>query len=393
MRKRVLIIDPADFVGGAELFNVDLVCEIQKNTNYTVEVLTGDNQQYRQLLPKKTKIHHFEFPRLKLLAFKSLGSLKEVSEQLREFIMKGNYDLIQTNSVRAHIITSLAISGLPIQLVWYLHDYTFPHILLMGLKNYPGHIVCCSHGVKESVLSALTYSQNECKTKISVIPSGVNLEVMRQITQETPIKSKEDGITRFAIVGRIDPWKGQDVFLKAAAIILKKFRSVHFSIIGQAIENDEKTESFYAELQRLTRGYGIESHVTFTGFQKDLFPYLAGMDCVVHCSTDREPLGRTVIEAMALEKAVIASNFGGPKEIISHLTDGILIPPGDPAILADVMQKMIQDTSLRTRLSQNAPKKIEQHFTTAGMTAQLTQVWESTLRLNQNASNLTANML
>lgn len=375
MPQKVLIIDPADFVGGAELFTIDLIKNL-KSKDFEVEALTGGNERYEALLPDDIKVHHFDFPKLKLFALKSLSNLKEVTEELQFFIEEGEYDIVHTNSVRAHIIASLACKDIPARLCWFLHDFTFPQILMTGLANYADHIMCCSHSIQEALLSAASYNSATFDTKTSVIPNGVDLQSMQKIAAKAESENENED-TKFAIIGRIDRWKGQDVFIKAASIILKRFRSVQFYVIGQPVENDEKTESFYDEIQRLTKYLGIEDRVTFTGFKEDLFPFIASMDCIVHASTQKEPFGRTIIEAMALNKAVIASNFGGPKEIITHLEDGILIPPANPAILADVMQKMIQDSMLRKRLSENAAKKVEKHFTIEHMVEKVTDVWQS----------------
>jgi glycosyltransferase involved in cell wall biosynthesis len=90
--------------------------------------------------------------------------------------------------------------------------------------------------------------------------------------------------------------------------------------------------------------------VEFVGFTEDVLAILGAVDCLVHASTVPEPFGQVVVEGMAAGLPVIASNEGGPAEVITDGVDGLLCPPGDPSALAALLLRVAADPDLRSRL-------------------------------------------
>jgi len=78
----------------------------------------------------------------------------------------------------------------------------------------------------------------------------------------------------------------------------------------------------------------IENRVGFVPFQDNPADVYRALDIVVHASTKPEPFGRTIVEAMACGKPVIAAQTGGAAELFTHDHDAVGVPPGDPAALA-----------------------------------------------------------
>src|SRR5262249_57484052 len=84
----------------------------------------------------------------------------------------------------------------------------------------------------------------------------------------------------------------------------------------------------------------------FSRYRADVQRVMAALDVVIHASTDPEPFGRVLLEGMAMGKAVIATDLGGPREIIEHGVSGFLVPPGDAVALAAAVETLIADPSV-----------------------------------------------
>ena len=153
---------------------------------------------------------------------------------------------------------------------------------------------------------------------------------------------------RVGIVGRLSPWKGQDVFLEAFAEAFAGEPDVEAWVIGNAMFGEDE----YADsLQGLASSLGIADRVVFRGFRADVWAEMAELDLLVHCSVIPEPFGQVVVEGLAAGIPVIAAAAGGPAEVITDMVDGVLTPPGDHHALATAMRRLHDDPALRSRLT------------------------------------------
>jgi glycosyltransferase involved in cell wall biosynthesis len=164
------------------------------------------------------------------------------------------------------------------------------------------------------------------------------------------------------MVGCILPWKGHRVFIEAAGRIIQRegLRNCAFWIVGGAAPG---TEEFLASLNERSRELGLQ--IRFLGHQDNVYKWLSHADVVVHASVEPEPFGRVIIEAMALGKPVIATQIGGPLEIVVNGRNGILVPPNEPDTLADAVARVLSDDEMRTRLQQGGIETVENTFSTA----------------------------
>jgi glycosyltransferase involved in cell wall biosynthesis len=106
---------------------------------------------------------------------------------------------------------------------------------------------------------------------------------------------------------------------------------------------------------------GLEALVHFAGFQDDPAPYLSACDVVLVPSL-KEGLGFAALEAMALERPVVASNTGGLPEAVADGETGLLVPPGDASALADAVLALIADPTRRAALGRAGRARVEAHF-------------------------------
>ncbi len=164
--------------------------------------------------------------------------------------------------------------------------------------------------------------------------------------------------TVIGTVGRLEPGKGQQYFLSAAAQVKKRLNNLRFIIIGGETVGQH---GFLAELKRLCRRLGLENDVIFTGFVENVHELLNVLDVVV-LATKKETFGLSLIEAMAVGVAPIGTNAGGVPEIIEHNRNGLLVPPLDAETLAEAMFKLAGDRGKRRRMAQAARKTVEEKF-------------------------------
>jgi glycosyltransferase involved in cell wall biosynthesis len=169
-----------------------------------------------------------------------------------------------------------------------------------------------------------------------------------------------DGEVVIGSFGRLQRWKGQDVFIAAARSVARERPQARFVVVGGATFG---FEADYAEgLKAAAAVPELEGKVTFTGFRTDVPRLMAACDVVCHTSRVPEPFGLVIVEAMALGRAVIATAGGGPSEIISSPQEGVLIAPDDPRALAATMRELIDDPDRRARLGDRGRERVRTQF-------------------------------
>lgn len=193
-----------------------------------------------------------------------------------------------------------------------------------------------------------------------------------------PAARRSDGVLRVGHLGMFTPWKGQDVFLRAALKVAEKARDVEFHLLGDVI--DKAAAPYAARLKATAQASPYADRICFRGFQVDVRKALSELDVLVHSSLDPEPLGTVVLEGMASGLAIVASNRGGPLEMIRDGVDGLLIPPGDTAAMAWVIEDLIRNPTRIRALGRAARRRFEEVFTAERMVEQLALLYEGLLR-------------
>lgn len=150
------------------------------------------------------------------------------------------------------------------------------------------------------------------------------------------------------IVGRLQPWKGQETFLRAAAQVIRSHPMTRFVLVGGAILGWEG--DYPEQLQVLTRSLGLDPFVKFIDHQSDVAPWYAALDVVVNASVG-EPFGTVILEAMSAGSAVVVTASGGNTEIVRHEVDGLVVPVSDSTSLASAICRLLADSNLREKLA------------------------------------------
>lgn len=179
------------------------------------------------------------------------------------------------------------------------------------------------------------------------------------------------------IVGRLDPHKGHDQFLAAAARVVLRHQGVHFVIAGAAAFTDAqpRLRGYEAALRLQVTGLGLSGSVHFLGHVEDVAGLLAELDLVAVPSIAPEAAPRTIAEAMASGCPVVASRIGGIPEMIRHGEDGLLAPPGDVDQLSAAMLTLLADREPADRLAQRARSRATAEWSMARFAAGIDAVY------------------
>jgi glycosyltransferase involved in cell wall biosynthesis len=162
--------------------------------------------------------------------------------------------------------------------------------------------------------------------------------------------------------GRLSRWKGHAVLIDALARLARP--DVCAVLVGPDRGRDRLSHALVTQAERL----GIAAHVRLVGECPDMPAAYALADIVVNPSIEPEGFGRTVIEAQAMERLVLASNHGGAVETIEHGVTGWRVAPGDAAALANALAYALSlSPDERRTIGQRARHAVLTQFTTASM--------------------------
>lgn len=165
-----------------------------------------------------------------------------------------------------------------------------------------------------------------------------------------------------AMVGMLVPWKGQSLFLDAVSSLVKDYESqnVRFLLIGDTPERGDT--KFKESLISQVREMGLSEHVIFAGKRNDLPQVMPEIDVVVSASTEPEPLGLVMLEAMYNRCIFVGPAHGAATEVVQHGQNGYLFKPGDANSLATCIGEALQSIETLGDLRTMAQRDVEERF-------------------------------
>lgn len=184
-----------------------------------------------------------------------------------------------------------------------------------------------------------------------------------------------------ATIGQIALRKAQDVLAAAAARVRG---DLHYLVIGERYSEKPESRVFEETVFERFHAAGLGQRVHRLGYRDDIPALLTEIDILVH-PAHQEPLGRVLLEAAASGCAILATRVGGTPEIIEHGVSGRLVPADDPVALAESLDDLASDGSLRVELGQRARETIVDRFSLATSAASLLQVWDQALGADRSS--------
>jgi glycosyltransferase involved in cell wall biosynthesis len=292
-------------------------------------------------------------PRLRQLS----GTARSIV-RLAHLLSAERPDLVLSWMPEVHLQTAPAalLARMPHRLIWFQHYWPNPrHWLDRAIPLLPARAVaCCSEAVAHASLWP--------RHPMFVVNPGVEARPLPTPAQRLQAR-RAMGIPGdravVGVVGRLEPLKQQDLFLRVLAALLRDGQEVHGLIVGAEGKN---SAGYGRHLQDLTSSLGLETHVTFTDQVEDAMLPMRAMDVLVNVST-REGFGLTLLEAMALGVPVVAFANGGPADLIENGVSGLLVPSGDEGVLTERLHALLQQEQFRERLARGALERVRGGYT------------------------------
>jgi glycosyltransferase involved in cell wall biosynthesis len=211
-------------------------------------------------------------------------------------------------------------------------------------------------------------------TNVSVLYNALVIENYRRDPDDSILRKQfgiNGGMFLLGNIGRLSPEKGQADFIKAAAEVLKHHKNVKFALIGSG------SDEIY--LRELVDELNIRDSVIFTGYRNDMMQVYNSLDLVVQ-SSHTEGMPNVILEALAMEKPVIATDVGGTPEVIINNQTGILVRPGDPRELAGKIIEYLKNPGVLAGMVKNGRELIEMKFNFTERTKKLCRIYNALVR-------------
>jgi glycosyltransferase involved in cell wall biosynthesis len=323
-------------------------------------------------------------PRLGLAIGAAISYVRELHRVLGQMAP----DVLHTNGFKMHVLGVWARpSRVPV--VWHIHDYVRPRPIMSRLLKIHASrcaaVVANSDDVRRDVRTALgdhpiAYSVHNGLDLTNFCPVGPTLD----LDALAGLSKTAAGEVRVGLLGTLARWKGHSVFLRAISMLPREL-PVRAYVIGDAIYQTAGSQYSIDELRNMARRLGISERVGFTGLVEEPAAALRALDIVVHASTQPEPFGLVVAEAMACGRAVIVSSTGGVTEIVDPPANGLAYAPGDAAALAESIERLVIDRDLRTQLGIASRAAAVRHFDRARLAREFVPIYCGVVGTQRNS--------
>jgi len=395
---RVLFVNPGATLGGSERSLLDVFASLQAGVpDVTARLLLfadGELAVRARGLGVGTDVVPLP-PRLALLG-DSGADLRGLVARLPSFLRAGidavghgarlrsvvrafAPDVVHTNGMKAHLLMPVVAPEVP--RVVHLRDFASerpvgPFALPLLAR---GSIIVTNSRAVEADARRLAP-----RSRTAVVYNGIDLTEFspgardpRHLAELANMQVPEPDTIIVGMLATYAWWKGHRTFLHAAARVLASAPELNFRfyVVGGPIYARAGSEVTESELRRTAAELGLGNVVGFVPFQPEPAAAYRGLDVVVHPSERPEPFGRTIVEAMACERAVIAARGGGAVELFSEGESALGHAPGDAADLATAIVRLARDEALRTRLGRAARAEAEARFDRRRLGAEVRAVY------------------
>jgi glycosyltransferase involved in cell wall biosynthesis len=202
----------------------------------------------------------------------------------------------------------------------------------------------------EEIRQRMIHTSGFSASKIVSIPTGVDLE--RFSPQKVKPAFQPKGLA-VGMIGVLRSWKGHTFFIEAIPKILEQIPDAFFYIVGDGPQR--------RHLDELMRTLSYRDRIILLGHREDIPEIMASLDMIVHPSYANEGVPQTILQALAMEKTVIASDAGAIKEVVINGTTGVLIEPRNAGQLAEKVIEFNNKPELRTNFGKEGRRLVEEH--------------------------------
>lgn len=301
-------------------------------------------------------------PALGFLTF--LLSLPSNVARIERMIRSRQIDVVEVDGV-TNLVPALAARRCRVPIVWWYNDHPprpLGGLILRVVARLSATVVVQSERLKEM----RTSRRPRLSEKTVVIHPAVDTRKFDPARYDATVRARlraelgvPPGCPLIGTIGNLNRLKGHAYFIRAAARIRRRVPDAKFLVVGRRLDTNP---GYWEHLQRLTAEHGLANDVIFAGFRDDIPTVLAALDVFV-LSSIRESCPNVVLEAMAMQVPVVATDVGAVSELVSHGRTGLVVPPCDADATAEAVLKLrtMSQTELRA-MTEAARIRVETQF-------------------------------
>lgn len=275
--------------------------------------------------------------------------IEPAAQAIAARLQQGQYDLLYMNNQPASNLEgylAAAMTGIPVVQHCRIEASVLPEEAAI-INRTAKRILCVSEGVRQSLLDQ-GISPVLCQTIHNAIDGK------QQLPPVASLPALPANTVVIGSVGSLIKRKANDHLLRAAAAVKQRCPvPFHLLLLGEGPER--------SALEQQATSLGLADHATFAGFQSTPLAWMQGMDIFVLASA-KEGLPRVILEAMLLEKPVIASDIIGSRELVRSGETGYLYPYGDEARLATHLEQLLNNPAQRQQFGTTGRTIVLQDF-------------------------------
>ncbi len=335
-----------DSVGGSHVSSVLLINQLLKKKK-KVTIIVHKKGKLEKFLNKK-KIKYFLFPTPYLVGASSFSFFNFLNLCISFpficcAILKYKIDIIHTNDMKIHQTWVLPSFFLKKRQIWHQRTLFSQSRLSKLLIRFSTDIICISKYVKTSIPNQVISKVEIIYNSIENYKKKINIKKLRN-----KILNKYQKKTKIiSFVGNLQQIKQPNFLIELAYKLKLEKIDFIFCFFGS------DKEFLINKMKTLIRKLGISKNIKFMGFKSPIEPWIKSSHVLV-ASSKGDGFGRTIIEAMNLQVPVIASNFGGHKEIIKNKVNGILCDTKDTDNFAKLLKELVYNKGLRKKITYKA---------------------------------------
>ena len=278
------------------------------------------------------------------------------------FIIKNDIDVIHLNN-SAHAGGEWLVAAKLLCKKCITHQRGFPQFGRLERKRakYFDKIICVSKAI-QNYLKSNGLIRNTITIYDGMDPKEYKKRIKKNKGEVTKEFSTNVGTFLIGVVGNFQEWKGQLTVIKAVEQLKENNLNLICLLIGDVSSRNKRDMEYFKTVQRQINDKGLRTNIIITGYRPDVPDMVNALDVMIHSSIEPEPFGMVLLEGMCLKKPIIATNIGGPKEIIENEVSGILVPPGDPNILAEKIEYLLHHPEVSDVMGENAFQRVADKF-------------------------------
>jgi len=350
---------------------------------YEVHITCSPGRYLQELAERGYAIHPIAISR-RIFPFSNLRSLWHLYRLMR----RERFAIVHVHTPVAAALGRIAakLTRVPI-IIYTAHGFFFHELMpcwkrrvIICIERWLGQW-CTNMLLSQSLEDAKTAIRERIIAKDSVvwIGNGVDPRLFALPPDESlrvelglPPESKVVGF-----IGRLVREKGVVELFEAMARVAAQFPEARLLVVGDTLKSDRDTQTI-ARLNRIITRERLSDVVRFTGFRDDTPDLLAIMNVFV-LPSHREGMPRTILEAMAAGKPVVATNIRGCREEVVDEVTGLLVPVGDSDTLAEAILRLLSDEALAHRIGEAGRKRVQEGFDEADVLRRQVDVYRKLL--------------